>query len=252
MDICESDFVKSNKNAQQETGEAHAVASTDLACPPFIVSLLLMTFFGQEVFGDKCASHSQTCDWHKRFSEDQEIVEDDGHFGRSVTSRTGHAHRGQTIKQHYYVEFLRKLGERVRKKRTYLQSNNTCILLQHNAPKHIAFSLKHFLANKRITVLGYPPHPLDLPPYDFYLFLKVKNALMETHFQSLEEVKIKASDLMRMVTPFELQHCLERWKTGMRLCIDRKGEGSTDQGEHWPSQEAFSMPNFFLLVFSNS
>ncbi|GFU14162.1 transposable element Tcb2 transposase [Trichonephila clavipes] len=54
--------------------------------------------------------------------------------------------QGQTIKQQYYVEDLRKLRERVRKKRTKMQSNKW-ILQQDNAPMHIALSVKQFLAN---------------------------------------------------------------------------------------------------------
>ncbi|GFW19927.1 hypothetical protein TNCV_866331 [Trichonephila clavipes] len=38
-------------------------------------------------------------------------------------------------------------------------------------------------------MLEHPPYSLDLAPYDFYLFLKMKNTLMGTHFQSVGKVK---------------------------------------------------------------
>ncbi|GFV53079.1 hypothetical protein TNCV_4644381 [Trichonephila clavipes] len=91
-----------------------------------------------------------------------------------VTSRNGHCHRflfdfdviiltewvplGQTVKQQYYIEVLRKL---------------------------------RFLVDIHITVLEHLLYSPDLTPYDFYLFLKGKNALMGTHFQSVEEVNQK-------------------------------------------------------------
>ncbi|GFV73192.1 hypothetical protein TNCV_2374641 [Trichonephila clavipes] len=44
------------------------------------------------VFGDTCTSHSRIFEWHKLFSEDREVAEDERSC-RSVTSRTGDAHR---------------------------------------------------------------------------------------------------------------------------------------------------------------
>ncbi|GFT48166.1 hypothetical protein TNCV_1001401 [Trichonephila clavipes] len=70
--------------------------------------------------------------------------------------------------------------------------SNTWISDQDKAPMHIAPTVKEFLSNKRITVREVPPLPTDLALYDFYLFLKVKNALIRTHFQSVEDVKAKA------------------------------------------------------------
>ncbi|GFW90189.1 hypothetical protein TNCV_1790101 [Trichonephila clavipes] len=77
---------------------------------------------------------------------------------------------------------------------------------------HNAFSVKQFLADKSITVLEDPSYSLDLKSYDFYLFLKVKNVLTETHFQSVEEANAKTTDLLKMVTPNEPQHSFEMRK----------------------------------------
>ncbi|GFX98367.1 hypothetical protein TNCV_4001361 [Trichonephila clavipes] len=87
------------------------------------------------------------------------------------------------------------------------------MLDQDNVPVHIALSVKQFSAHKCITVLEHSPHPQDFAPYDFYQFLQRKNVLKRTHCQSVDEVKAKMADLLKMVTPNEQQHCLERWKT---------------------------------------
>ena len=42
----------------------------------------------KEVFGDNCVSRTQVFEWHKRFVEGREVVEDDERSGRPVTSRT--------------------------------------------------------------------------------------------------------------------------------------------------------------------
>lgn len=47
-----------------------------------------------------------------------------------------------------------------------------------SSPSHNAFSVKQFLADKRIpSVLEYPPYFPDLALCDIYLFPKVKTAL---------------------------------------------------------------------------
>ncbi|GFV55775.1 hypothetical protein TNCV_167601 [Trichonephila clavipes] len=70
-----------------------------------------------------------------------------------------------------------------------------------------ALSVKQFSVGKRITMLEHPPYSQDLAPYDFYLFLKIKNEL-RTHFQSVDEVNAKTADLLKIVTPNELQQTL--------------------------------------------
>jgi hypothetical protein len=60
---------------------------------------------------------------------------------------------GQTVNQVYYLEVLKRLGEKVRRKRPKLFTNKSWILQHNNAPAHTALSLREFLATKQITVL---------------------------------------------------------------------------------------------------
>jgi len=125
-------------------------------------------------------------------------------------------HPGQTVNQKYYIEVLMKLKERVRKKRPDLWKNN--------APAHNAFSVKQFLADKRILILEQLPHLPDLAFCEFYLFPKLKITLKRTRFQTIEEVKTKAAAQLQGLTSDDLQHCFEQWKTRMQRCVDRGGE----------------------------
>ena len=59
---------------------------------------------------------------------------------------------GQTVNQVYYLEVLKRLREKVRRKRPELFANNLWILHNDNAPAHTALSLREFLATKQITV----------------------------------------------------------------------------------------------------
>ncbi|GFV60985.1 mariner Mos1 transposase [Trichonephila clavipes] len=84
---------------------------------------------------------------------------------------------GQTINQHYYLEVLGNLRERIRKKRPEMWKEKSWIFHQDSAPAHSVLSVKRFLAKHSIPVLEHPPYSPDLAPCDFYLFPKVKYAL---------------------------------------------------------------------------
>lgn len=128
------------------------------------------------------------------------------------------------VKQHYYKEVLMKIREKIRKKRPNLSRNDSWFLHQDNAPAHNALSVKQFFAEKRIPVPEHPPYSPDLAPCDFYLLPNIKSALKETHFQSVEDVKVKTAELLKSLTLDDLQHCFEQWKKRMQRYIDREGE----------------------------
>lgn len=131
---------------------------------------------------------------------------------------------GQTINQHYYLQVLAQLRERIRKKRPELWKNKSWLLHQDNAPAHSALSVQTFLAKHGIPVLRHAPYSPDLAPCDFYLFPKVKSALKGTRFESVEAVKEKAAELLKGLTEIDFQHCFEQWKIRMERCRDREGE----------------------------
>jgi hypothetical protein len=85
---------------------------------------------------------------------------------------------GQMVNEKYYLEVLTKLRERVRKKKLELWKKNNGFC---NAQ-----AVKQFLADECI-----PPNSLDFATCVFYLFPKVKIALKGTHFQSVDEMKLK-------------------------------------------------------------
>ena len=64
---------------------------------------------------------------------------------------------GQTVNQVYYLEVVKRLREKVRRKRPEIFANNSWILLHDNAPAHTTLSVREFLAIKQITVLNTLP-----------------------------------------------------------------------------------------------
>ena len=77
---------------------------------------------------------------------------------------------GQTVNQVYCLEVLKRLREKVRRKRPELFANNLRILHHDNAPAHTALSVREFLATKQkqTTVLEHPAYSPDLAPSDFF------------------------------------------------------------------------------------
>ena len=71
---------------------------------------------------------------------------------------------GQTVNQVYYLEVLKRLREKVRRKRPEIFARNSWILHHDNAPAHTALSVREFLATKQMSVLEHPAYSPDLAP----------------------------------------------------------------------------------------
>ena len=86
-----------------------------------------------------------------------------------------------TITGNAYVETMRQLQERIRKKRP-----NSWVLHHDHAPTHRSFIVSHFLAQNRTTVLEHPPYSPDLAPCDYFSFDKIEDSMRGTHLGGLE------------------------------------------------------------------
>ena len=89
------------------------------------------------------------------------------------------------MNQVYYLEVLKRLREKVRRKRLELFANISWVLHHDNAPAQTALSVREFLATKQITVFEHPTYSPDLAPVTFFLFPKIKEILKGMHFMTL-------------------------------------------------------------------
>jgi len=101
---------------------------------------------------------------------------------------------GKTVNQVYYLEVLKRLREKVRRKRPELSANNSWILHHNNAPAHTALSVREFLATKQITVLEHSAYSPDLAPSDFFLFPKIKEISKRRHFDDTDDVRSNTTE----------------------------------------------------------
>lgn len=131
---------------------------------------------------------------------------------------------GSTITGNAYVETMRRLRERIRKKRPELWRENAWILHHDNAPAHRSFIVSDFLARNRTTVLEHPPYSPDLAPCDFFLFDKIKDSMRGTHLGSQEEIKSESARLLKAIPEADWARCFESWKNRMRRCIAAEGD----------------------------
>ena len=100
----------------------------------------------------KSASISQQCEVHvDRFFDIQDIVHKE------------FLPPGQTVKDKFYCEVLKRLREGIRCKLPDKWKNNNWFLHNDNAPAHISLVVRLFLTSKNITVISHPTVSMTSP-----------------------------------------------------------------------------------------
>ena len=122
------------------------------------------------------------------------------------------------------MELLKRLHEKVRRKRPEHFANNSWILHHDNAPAHTALSAKEFLATKQITVLEHPAYSPDLVPNDFFLFPKIKEILKGRHFDDIDDIGSNTTAALKAIPQNQFQNCFEEWSRRWLRCVTPKGE----------------------------
>ena len=133
----------------------------------------------------------------------------------------------------YYLEVLKRLREKNRRKRPERFANNSSILHHDNALAHTALSLREFLATKQITVLEHPAYSPDLAPSDF--FLKIKEILKGRHFDDIDDIRSNTTAALKSVPQNQFQNCFEGWTSRWHRCIASQGEYF--EGDHGGIQQ---------------
>ena len=139
---------------------------------------------------------------------------------------------GETVNRVYYLGVLKRLCEKVRRKRPELFANNSWILHHDNAPAHTALSVREFLATKQITVLEHPDYSPDLAPSDFFLFPKIKEILKGRH---IDDIRSNATAALKTIPQNQFQNCFEGLTRRWHRCIAFQGEYF--EGDHGGTQQ---------------
>ena len=129
-----------------------------------------------------------------------------------------------TVNQVYYLEVLKRLREKVSRKRPELLANNSWILHHDNALAHTALSMREFLATKQTTVLEHPAYSPDLARNDFFLFPKIKELLKGRHFDGIDDIRSNTTAALKAIPQNQFQNCFEGWTRRWHRCIASQGE----------------------------
>jgi transposase len=89
---------------------------------------------------------------------------------------------GETINAVYYKGAIRCV-------RPGMCEYGDWFLLQDNAPSHNATIVKHFLVQRKVTVLEHSPYSPDSAPADYLLFPKVKSHMKGHLFDSISGIQ---------------------------------------------------------------
>ena len=78
---------------------------------------------------------------------------------------------------------------------------------QRSSPKNK--SKEEFLATKKITVLEHSAYSLDLAPYNFFLFPKIKEILKGRHFDDTDYIRSNTMAALKANPQNQFQNCFE-------------------------------------------
>ena len=124
---------------------------------------------------------------------------------------------GHTVNKEYYVEVLRELRKRFRRKRPALLKSGQWHFYQDNAPVHNSILLTDYLTRMGIKTVPQPPYSPDLTPCDFWLFPKPMEKLRGCRYETIEEMKEAVMKVIDTLTQVDVhgafQNLLERHKS---------------------------------------
>ncbi|KAG5324374.1 SETMR methyltransferase, partial [Acromyrmex heyeri] len=174
----------------------------------------------QQVYGSQCLGRTAVFEWHQRFLEDRETLEDNKKSGRPILVRTPEMiekvrdfvanDRNESLKM--MEEALNISREMIR---TILHEDLDWSLLHDNAS---------ILAQNRVSVLNHPPYSPDLASCDFSLFPKLKLKLKGRFFDDIPTIQSASTQALEAIPQTELEHAFESLLNRCNKCIEARGE----------------------------
>jgi hypothetical protein len=100
--------------------------------------------------------------------------------------------------------------------------NQSWVLHHDNAPAHLSFLVRNFLAKNETTVVPQPPYSPDLAPADFFLFPKLKSTLKGCCFDTINKIQKNSTD--EFAIPKEaFQKAFQSWQKHWKRCVASEG-----------------------------
>jgi histone-lysine N-methyltransferase SETMAR len=93
-----------------------------------------------------------------------------------------------------------------------------------NASPHTARLSSDYMNHNRLKRAPQPPFSPDLAPSDFYLFGKVKTALMGATFEDAEQLLQAVMAVLNGISRDELERVFEEWLVRLDACVQQGGD----------------------------
>ncbi|KAG5321417.1 MOS1T transposase, partial [Pseudoatta argentina] len=187
----------------------------------------------QQVYGSQCLGRTAVFEWHKRFLEGRETLEDDKKSGRPILVRTPE----MIEKVRDFVANNRNASLIMIEEALNINSRETIrtilheyrdpddwSLLHDNAPSHTSLIVRQCLARNHVSVLNHPPYSPDLAPCDFSLFPKLKLELKEHFFDDIPTIQSASTQTLEAIPQTELEYAFESLLNRCHKCIEARGE----------------------------
>ncbi len=153
----------------------------------------------------------------------------------------------QTINSEAYIETLRRLRERIRKKRPGMwtggvDGSTDCeFVIQHdNASPHTSNLTLGFLFDQ--DLLAHLPYSPDLAPCDYWLFPLLKARLRGIKHRNLAELKKSVRKVIRDIPEQSFQEALYKLPMRWRKCVASAGKYFEGRGVEPAEDPYFDMP----------
>ena len=125
-----------------------------------------------------------------------------------------------TVNKEYYVEVLRELRKRFRRKRPALFKFGQWHFQQDNTSVHNSILVTELLTKMSIKPVPQPPYSPDLAPCDFSLFPKLRGCRYET----IEEMKEAVTKVVDTFTQEDFNGAFQKLLERYNNCIAAGGD----------------------------
>ena len=124
-------------------------------------------------------------------------------------------HLVPTVNKECYVEVLRELSKRFRRKRPALFKSGLRHFHQDNAPVLNSILVTDYLTKRGIKTVSHRPYSPDLASCDFWLFPKLRGCRYET----IEEMKEAVTKVIDILTEEDLNGAFQKLLERYNKCI---------------------------------
>ncbi len=126
------------------------------------------------------------------------------------------------INGQHYLDILKRLCSRIACIRPEMFAANRWVFHQDNEPPHTSHVVIDWLAKNGTIQMLHPLYSPDTTPCDFWAFPKVKKALKNVHWGSIEEIERFMKQALKVLTQEEFEDCFQQWEECWSKCVSMK------------------------------